>query len=517
VLNGQGTTRCYDVFVIGGGINGVGIARDAAGRGLTVALAEMNDLASATSSWSTKLIHGGLRYLESYEFKLVRESLIEREILLNAAPHLIEPLRFVLPHHAGLRPAWLLRLGLFLYDHLGGRKLLPGTQKISLADSPVGQPLKPEFQTAFEYSDCRVDDARLVLVNALDAQQHGADILLRTKLVDARRQGAKWQLTLEHDGETRQVQAKTLINAAGPWVTQLYDVIEGAQANKRLRMVKGSHLFVKAHFSHDRAYIFQHGDGRIVFAIPYRHDLTLIGTTDEAYEGNPSEAKISDDEIHYLCTLSSEYFAKPIMPSDVVATYSGVRPLFDELGRGDASKVTRDYAFDVQDAAGAAPLLAIYGGKLTTYRKLALDAMDALKPYLPAMGSPWTKGASLPGGEMGYKGLEAFRRDILERYPFLPQNMAQRLIKSYGTAASTILGEAKSLDDLGQHFGADLYEAELRHMAEREWARTAQDALTRRSKLYLKLSDEEQQRVAQWFEAKNAGADESEGRVAAQA
>ncbi|MEM6681968.1 MAG: glycerol-3-phosphate dehydrogenase [Pseudomonadota bacterium] len=489
----------YDVLIIGGGVNGVGIARDAAGRGLRVCLAEMHDLASATSSWSTKLIHGGLRYLESYEFKLVRESLIEREILLNAAPHLIEPLRFILPHHAGLRPAWLLRLGLFLYDHIGGRRLLPATQKITLPGSAYGAPLKSDFKHGFEYSDCRVDDARLVLANAMDAAARGADICLRTKVVAAARVDGVWRVRLEAGGEIRDVMAKTLVNAAGPWVTQLYEAIDGVTPTKKLRLVKGSHLFVKAHYAHDRAYIFQHADGRIVFAIPYRHDLTLIGTTDEPYDGNPADAKISDDEISYLCDLVSEYFNQPITPSDVVSTYSGVRPLFDELGKGDASKVTRDYAFEVQDQNGTAPFLAIYGGKLTTYRKLALDALKSLQPYLPTMGPEWTKTARLPGGEMGYQGFAAFIDEIKRSYPFLPDEMVQRLCTSYGSAVRQILGNAKALADLGTHFGADLYAAELEHMRQCEWAHTAEDALTRRSKLYLKLSEAEQQKVADWF------------------
>lgn len=496
--------NAYDVLVIGGGINGVGIARDAAGRGLRTGLAEMNDLASATSSWSTKLIHGGLRYLEHYEFKLVRESLIEREILLNAAPHLIEPLRFVLPHHKGLRPAWLLRLGLFLYDHIGGRRLLPATTKINLTKSPLGAPLKPEFKTGFEYSDCSADDARLVVVNAVDAAVRGADIRLRTRFKAAHRENGLWHVVLEHDGTEQHVTTKTLVNAAGPWVTQLFDTIDNTNPAKGLRLVKGSHIITRRLFNHDRAYIFQHTDGRIIFAIPYRSDLTLVGTTDEPYIGNPADARISDTEITYLCDLVSQYFKTPVTPSDVVSTYSGVRPLFDDLTKDAASKVTRDYAFDLQDDNGLAPLLSVYGGKLTTYRKLALDALSALAPYLPEMAKPWTKEAPLPGGEMGFKGMAAFSREMRGRYPFLRDVARERLIKAYGTRMTKLLGSAQSLADLGTHFGAGLYEAELRYLYDHEWAKSAADALTRRSKLYLKLTKAEQGAVEAWFKAQAA-------------
>lgn len=494
-----GSVEHYDVFVVGGGINGVGIARDSAGRGLRTGLAEMNDLASATSSWSTKLIHGGLRYLEHYEFKLVRESLIEREILLNAAPHLITPLRFVLPHHTGLRPAWLLRLGLFLYDHIGGRRLLPKTVKVDLAHGPLGAPLNDRFKTGFEYSDCRADDARLVVINAQDAAERGADILVRTKVTAARREAGQWQITLEHNGAQREVTASTLVNAAGPWVTAVFGAIDGVQPTKGLRLVKGSHILTKRLFGHDRAYIFQHSDGRIIFAIPYRHDLTLIGTTDEPYEGDPADVRISQKEVTYLCDLVSEYFKTPVTQADVVATYSGVRPLFDDLSKGDASKVTRDYAFDVQSQGGQAPLLSVYGGKLTTYRKLADDALKALKDYLPPMGAPWTKDAPLPGGDGGYLGLNALAQEVAQLYPFLPEPMRKRLLRAYGSRVKTLLGQAACLGDLGQHFGADLYEAELLYMRRHEWAACAQDALNRRSKLYLTLSAAQQDSVEAWF------------------
>jgi glycerol-3-phosphate dehydrogenase len=491
----------YDIFIIGGGINGVGIARDAAGRGLKTGLAEMNDLASATSSWSTKLIHGGLRYLEHYEFKLVRESLIEREILLNAAPHLIEPLRFVLPHHRGLRPAWLLRLGLFLYDHIGGRRLLEASRKVDLSQGPLGAPLKAAFKKGFEYSDCRADDARLVVLNAVDAAARGADICVQTRFVRAEPAAGGWTVHLESNGKHRTISAKTLVNAAGPWVTSVFDCIEAATPTKGLRLVKGSHIITKKLFEHDRAYIFQHGDGRIVFAIPYRNDLTLIGTTDEPYDGDPAKVAICDAEISYLCGAVSEYFETPVRPADIVSTYSGVRPLFDDLSKGSASKITRDYAFDLQMAQGKAPLLSLYGGKLTTYRKLAVDALRTLAPHLPNMGPIWTDKASLPGGETGFKGLQALKDGTAQRYPYLPDAMRERLLKAYGSRISLVLGEAQSLDDLGTHFGADLYAAELEYMRAHEWTRTSEDALTRRSKLSLALTPDQQAGVAAWFDA----------------
>lgn len=497
----QDAAASYDVLVIGGGINGVGIARDAAGRGLKVGLVEMNDLASATSSWSTKLIHGGLRYLEHYEFKLVRESLIEREILLDAAPHLIEPMRFILPHHGALRPAWLLRLGLFVYDHIGGRRLLPATRKLDLHDGPLGLPLKSSFTKGFEYSDCRADDARLVIASAVDAAQRGADILVRTRFLGAKRSQKGWRVAIAINGKEQAVFAKALVNAAGPWVTNVFDSIDEAQPTKGLRLVKGSHILTKRLFDHDRAYIFQHGDGRIVFAIPYQHDLTLIGTTDEPYEGDPAKVAISDTEITYLCDLVSQYFQTPVTPRDVVATYSGVRPLFDDLSKGSASKITRDYAFDLQSVNGETPLLSIYGGKLTTYRKLAVDALDALAPYVPAMTKRWTHEARLPGGEMGYAGFGAFTQEMAARYAFVPDAMRTRLLKAYGSRIKMVLGQATTLADLGQHFGGDLYEAELAYMRKHEWARTPEDALTRRSKLYLALPEGAQQAVAAWFEA----------------
>ncbi|MEM7568686.1 MAG: glycerol-3-phosphate dehydrogenase [Pseudomonadota bacterium] len=495
------SSQTYDLLVIGGGINGVGIARDGAGRGLKTCLVEMNDLASATSSWSTKLIHGGLRYLEQYEFKLVRESLIEREILLNAAPHLIEPLRFILPHHRGLRPAWLLRLGLYLYDTLGGRRLLPPTSKIDLKSGIYGMPLKAEYARGFEYSDCRADDARLVVVNAQDAAEHGADVLTRTKFVGAKRDGAIWRVTISMDGKKQTLTTRAIVNAAGPWVTSIFDNIEGAEPAKGLRLVKGSHIFTKQLFDHEKAYIFQHKDKRVVFAIPYGNDLTLVGTTDEPYEGDPSKAAISEEETTYLLEAVSQYFKRPVTQDDVVSTYSGVRPLFDDLSKDTAAKVTRDYAFDLQGEEGQAPLLSVYGGKLTTYRKLALDALNTLRDHLPEMGRSWTKEAPLPGGRMGYEGMAEWRTDMRSKYGFLPEAARERMISAYGFRLTRVLGNAVNREDLGQSFGGELYEAELRYMRDVEWARTAEDALNRRSKLYLVLSEDEQKAVQAWFDA----------------
>ncbi len=478
-----------DLLVVGGGVNGVGVARDAAGRGLKVVLCEMNDLASATSSWSTKLIHGGLRYLEHYEFRLVRESLMEREVLLNAAPHIITPLRFVLPHHRGLRPAWLLRLGLFLYDHLGGRKALPATTSVDLRSGPLGAPLKDDFVRGFEYADCRVDDARLVVLNAVDARERGAEILTATRFARAVRaaDGAMWRCVLTDDRQqNRTVAARAVVNAAGPWVTTLFDGVEGASPKKRLRLVKGSHLIVRRVFDHDRAYIFQNADGRIVFAIPYHDDTTLIGTTDEPYEGDPAAATISEAEIAYLLAAASAYFAQPITRDMIVSDYAGVRPLFDDLSAKNASAVTRDYAFDVDDGGtGGAPLLSVYGGKLTTYRKLAEHALETLKPSLPSMGPAWTAGAALPGGEMGYGGWADFVAAMDERYAFLPAPTRARLLSAYGGRLEQVLGDATRIEDLGASYGAGLYEREVDYLVETEWARTAADILWRRTKLGL--------------------------------
>lgn len=487
----------YDLAVIGGGINGCGIARDAAGRGLSVYLCEMNDLASGTSSWSTKLVHGGLRYLEYYEFRLVREALIEREVLWRAAPHVIEPLRFVLPHHAGLRPAWLLRLGLFLYDHIGGRKLLPATKTLDLAQDVVGKPLKPAmFRKGFEYSDCRVDDARLVVLNARDAAERGAVIETRTEAVSATRGPDGWQVTVRDraTGAEKTIRARVLVNAAGPWVAKVLATSLHAEAHAKVRLVQGSHIVVRKLYDHDRCYIFQNKDGRIIFAIPYERDFTLIGTTDQDYQGDPAAVHATEAEIAYLLAAAGEYFEKPIVREDVVWTYSGVRPLYDD-GASEAKAATRDYVFDVDEAEPKAPLLSIFGGKITTFRRLAESVLERLAAHFPAAKAPWTVAASLPGGDFPVQGREALAAALRKGYPFLSEAHAARLARLYGTRARRFLANAKMPADLGTAFGGTLTEAELRYLHAEEWARTGEDVLWRRSKLGLVLSPVEAEAV----------------------
>ncbi|MBN9671745.1 glycerol-3-phosphate dehydrogenase [Roseibium aggregatum] len=482
----------YDLLVIGGGINGVGIARDAAGRGVSVLLAEMGDLAGATSSASTKLIHGGLRYLEYYEFNLVRKALKEREVLWRAAPHIAWPLRFILPHHKDLRPAWLLRVGLFLYDHLGGRKLLPATETVRLDTAPYSQGLKKLFQKGFEYSDCWVDDARLVVLNARDAAERGATIVTRTKCTGARRDGDLWRVDLKDlaSGETRTVTANVLVNAAGPWVADTLQEVAGANESAAIRLVKGSHIIVPRLFDHDRCFIFQNGDGRIVFAIPYETDFTLVGTTDVDFDGDLANVAISRDEIAYLCEAVSEYLEKPVSPEDVVSTFSGVRPLYDD-GAKDAKAATRDYVLELDGGEAKPAILSVYGGKITTYRKLAEQSLKKLEPFLAFKTGRWTADAPLPGGGFNVMAFDAQVAALQEDYPFLNARHATRLIRLYGTDARALLGQAKSVTDLGRSFGHSLYEAEVRWLVEREWARSAEDVLWRRTKLGLRFDEEE--------------------------
>jgi len=499
--------QVFDLAIIGGGINGCGIARDAAGRGNSVFLCEMNDLASGTSSWSTKLIHGGLRYLEYYEFRLVREALMEREVLWQIAPHIIRPLRFVLPHHRGLRPAWLLRLGLFLYDHLGGRKLLPPARSVDLRRHEVGLPLEAgRFQRGFEYSDCFVDDARLVLLNALDAAERGAVIRTRTRATAARRTADGWEVTVQDllTGTQETIRARALVNAAGPWVEEVLSQRAGVNAKAKVRLVQGSHIVVRRLYAHDRAYIFQNEDGRIVFAIPYQNDFTLIGTTDRDYDGDPAKVKISDEEIRYLCEAVSEYFAKPVTPEDVVWTYSGVRPLYDD-GASDAKAATRDYVFEL-DTPGGAPLLSIFGGKITTYRRLAEEALEHIAAFLPGTKAKegWTGHAALPGGDLDVSAIPALTNELLREYAFLTRTHAERLAHAYGSRAKQVLGRAKSAADLGRSFGATLTESEVRYLMTVEWARTAEDVVWRRSKLGLRLSAEEVAELDRWMAAQRA-------------
>ncbi len=493
----------HDILIIGGGINGCGIARDAAGRGLSVYLCEMNDLASGTSSWSTKLIHGGLRYLEYYEFGLVRKALMEREVIWSIAPHIVHPLRFVLPHHKGLRPAWLLRLGLFLYDYIGGRKKLPATRTLDLTTDEVGKPLKHGlYSRGFEYSDCWVNDARLVVLNARDAADRGASISTRTKAVTATRETDGWTLTVEHSdtGKQEVVRGKVLINAAGPWVANVLTGAMRSNAEARVRLVQGSHIVVRKLFEHDRCYIFQNADGRIIFAIPYEGEFTLIGTTDQDYEGDPAKVAITEPEIDYLCAAASEYFTKPIVKDDVVWTYSGVRPLYDD-GASEAKAATRDYVFDVDETPGLAPQLSIFGGKITTYRKLAESVLDRLAKHLPrdsAAKKGWTATEPLPGGDFPTDGRAALAGELRRDHPFLSEAEAARLAGSYGTKARVFLGKAKVAADLGRWFGV-LSEAEVRYMMAQEWAVTAEDILWRRSKLGLHLAKTDQQALAEWL------------------
>ena len=484
-------TAIFDLFVVGGGINGCGIARDAAGRGYSVALAEMNDLASATSSGSTKLIHGGLRYLEFYEFRLVRESLLEREVLWRMAPHIIWPLRFVLPHHKGMRPAWLLRLGLFLYDQLGGRQLLPGARSLDMQRDPAGEPLQPLFTRGFEYSDCWVNDARLVILNARDAAARGARIMTRTCATAARRDGDHWQIdTRSADGRTETYRARMLVNAAGPWVDQVIGRSLGRNDVHNVRLVQGSHIVVPRLFDHERCYFFQNQDGRIFFAIPYERDFTLIGTTDRDYDDDPARVAITPEETAYLCEAANAYFRKQIGIDDVVWSYSAVRPLFDD-GASKAQEATRDYVLKCEGGAGEAPLLNVFGGKITTYRRLAESALDEVAAGIGPRGAPWTAGTALPGGDFPVDGFDARVAALQSAYPFIAPDHAHRLVRLYGSEAETVLQGARSLPDLGPCFGANLTAAEVDYLVREEWAVTAEDILWRRTKLGLRLSQDE--------------------------
>jgi glycerol-3-phosphate dehydrogenase len=502
--SGLGDT--FDLAIIGGGINGCGIARDAAGRGLSVFLCEMNDLASGTSSWSTKLIHGGLRYLEYFEFRLVREALIEREVLWQIAPHVISPLRIVLPQHEGLRPAWLLRTGLFLYDHLGGRRLLAPARSVDLTRGSLSEPLKHGVATrGFEYSDCRVDDARLVVLNARDAADRGAVIRPRTRAVEAVRAGDGWALTVEGAGTGAQetIRARVLVNAAGPWVEKVLARIAGLRPKAKVRLVQGSHIVVPRLYEHDRAYMFQNSDGRIVFAIPYEGDYTLIGTTDRDYQGDPAKVAASEDEVAYLCSAVSTYFARHVRPADAVWTYSGLRPLYDD-GASEAKAATRDYVFELDAEPGAPPILSIFGGKITTYRRLAEAALSRLAPYLAGLEGKgaWTHSEPLPGGNFDVLSRPALAAALEHDYPFIGSATASRFASAYGTRARILLGTAQGWKDLGQRFGDTLSEAELRYLVDKEWARTAEDVLWRRSKLGLHLSSADAAAVATWMDAR---------------
>jgi glycerol-3-phosphate dehydrogenase len=497
--------KLYDLLIVGGGINGAGIARDAAGRGLSVLLVEQDDLANHTSSASTKLIHGGLRYLEFYEFRLVREALTERERLLECAPHIIRPLRFLLPHEASLRPAWMIRLGLLLYDHLGGRRRLPGSAGVDLARDPMGAALKPAFRRGFVYSDCWVDDARLVVLNALDARERGAEILTRTRCVAARRAAGLWRAVLEdrRSGQRREVGAHILVDAAGPWVKRFLETEIGLPARHNIRLVKGSHIVVPRLYDGEHAYILQNRDRRVVFAIPYEQRFTLIGTTDIAFAGDPGEIAITSDETAYLCAAVSRYFRAPVAPADVVWSYAGVRPLYDDAA-ANASEVTRDYVLELEAAAGEAPLLAVFGGKITTYRRLAEHALAKLAAFRPGLEPAWTASTPLPGGDIADADFERFLAGFAARHPWLPPAQARRYARAYGTRAERIVGSARSLADIGECFGGDLYLAEIEYLATSEWAQSAADLLWRRSKLGLHLPGATAARLQAWFDARHS-------------
>jgi glycerol-3-phosphate dehydrogenase len=485
-----------DLLIIGGGINGTGIARDAAGRGLSVVLAEQHDLAAHTSSASTKLIHGGLRYLEQYEFRLVREALQERERLLAIAPHIIWPLRFVLPMGQGMRPAWLLRLGLFLYDHIGGRRTLPGTQALRFDGRGLGAGLAPNVRRGFAYSDCWVEDSRLVVLNAVDAAARGARILTRTALTAARRVEGGWNATLtDAAGLATDVQARMVVNAAGPWVAQVLGSALGVNSTRRTRLVKGSHIVVNRLYDGDHAYIFQNPDRRVVFAIPYENRFTLIGTTDLPYDGNPAAVQISPDEESYLCESVARWLIRKITPADIVWRYAGVRALFDD-GAQDASEVTRDYVLDLDAPEHGGKLLSVFGGKITTYRRLAEHALEKLG----IAGTPWTAAAPLPGGGMP-GGFNTYLADFTASHQFIPAAQAHRLVRAYGTKAEQIIGSAKTQHDLGDDFGAGLTAAEVKYLVRHEFAATEEDILWRRSKLGLHVPASTAERVARLVDA----------------
>lgn len=521
-MSGAQQQKICDLFVIGGGINGCGIARDASGRGLDVVLAEMGDLASATSSASTKLFHGGLRYLEYFEFRLVREALIERETLLSAMPHISWPMRFVLPYHKdmrfevgtptskllntfmpwmkGRRPAWLIRLGLFMYDHLGGRKILPGTSTVDLTSRPEGAPIQDRFTSAYEYSDCWIEDSRLVVLNARDAEARGARIMVRTKVLSAQREGNVWRIETEDAGTGVRTthRARILVNAGGPWVGDIIQKTIRSNSRDGVRLVRGSHIVTKRLYDHDKCYFFQGTDGRIIFAIPYEQDFTLIGTTDQEHEDPSVKPVCTEAERDYLLNFANQYFKRQLGRDDIVWTYSGVRPLYDD-GAKSATAATRDYVLKI-DRAGGAPVLNVFGGKITTYRRLAESAMDKLSEFLPDLPGKWTAGVPLPGGDFEVTEKSTLTRELKADYPFLTDFWAARLIRAYGTEARTILGNAQSVRDLGTDFGATLTEVEVVWLLEKEFARSADDILWRRSKLGLRLEPLQTEQLEKFIE-----------------
>ncbi|MDH5286338.1 MAG: glycerol-3-phosphate dehydrogenase [Betaproteobacteria bacterium] len=485
-----------DLLVVGGGINGVGIARDAAGRGLATLLVERDDLASATSQWSTKLIHGGLRYLEHYEFRLVAESLAEREVLIAQAPHLIEALSFVLPHEPHLRPAWMIRAGLLLYDRIGGRMSLPRSFSVDLERSRWGAGLKPKFRKGFVYADARVDDARLVVLTAVAARERGAEVRTRTRFTGAVRERGAWRATLRDAAGTREVRAKAIVNVAGPWVAEVLDTVPHLPTGASVRHVKGSHIVVPRVHEEAHAYILQNADKRIVFVIPWQDRYTLIGTTDVPVDDYEKPA-ISPQETDYLLELANAYLAKPLSRADVVWSFSGVRPLYDD-GKSDPSSITRDYVLKTDAGEGGrdAPVLSIYGGKLTTYRKLAEAALQALRPWFPAMKPAWTQGDTLPGGDLPQRDRDAWVAELARRYPRLPEDVVRGIGRRHGTRALEVLGDAKTASDLGADYGAGLTEREVDHFVRNEWAASAEDVLWRRTKCGLRMDERQRAAVA---------------------
>lgn len=494
-------SELFDIAVIGGGVNGAGIVRDAAGRGLRALLVEAGDLASGTSSASTKLIHGGLRYLEHYAFRLVSHALTEREVLWANAPHIIWPMRFVLPHQRGLRPAWFLRLGLFVYDHIGGRKLLPPTRTLRLNRDAAGAPLEGGG-VAFEYSDCWVQDSRLVVLNARDAVARGADVRVRTRFVAARPEGALWQIDLEEvpSGIRSSVQARVIVNAAGPWVGEALGHISGASSSERVRLVQGSHIVVPRLYEHERGYFFQNPDGRITFAIPYEEDFTLIGTTDRDFDGDPLNVAATEAEIVYLCDAANRYFQRKIAPTDVVWTYSGVRPLYDD-GAAAAKDATRDYVLSLQGGAGAPAVLSVFGGKITTYRRLAEDALEKIAGVLPQAkaNAGWTSSARLPGGDFPVDGADALAASLRREYPYLTEREARRFVRHYGTETRRILGGSRQRQDLGRAFGGDITEAEVGFLMAHEFARSAEDVVWRRTRSGLRMTADQIAALERWM------------------
>ncbi|EJF82248.1 glycerol-3-phosphate dehydrogenase [Bartonella doshiae] len=496
-------TTHYDLFIIGGGINGCGLARDAAGRGFKVGLAEMNDLASGTSSASTKLIHGGLRYLEHYEFRLVREALKEREIIWRMAPHIVRPLRFILPYHKKLRPAWMLRLGLFIYDYLGGwNQKLWRSSAISFSKK-FKSTLKEEYCKGFEYSDARVDDARLVIANARDAKKWGADIKVRTEVLSLKMEEKKWRMILRDklNGKEYCITASYVVNMTGPWINHILTNVLDCKEHSPVRLVRGSHIVVPKLYAHDRAYVFQNGDGRIIFSIPYQENFTLLGTTDCDYQGDPADVHITDAEIDYICTAASEYFIQPVLRENIVWSYSGVRPLYDD-GVSKAQEITRDYVLKEIGTEGAPRILNLYGGKITTYRKLAEDAMKFIEKALGIKGAPWTANSILPGGDFPYNRLDIIEKKIALLIPDVDVFTHRRLARSYGSEAFMIF--ANGQENKGKYFGYGLYEAEVKWLMEKEWAKTWEDVLWRRSKLGLFFSKKEVDALAAYMQSKKS-------------